>query len=185
YNQRKDYQFAKLGVKLNEYDIQRYKYSKIPQLSLTGYYNEMAQSNKLDLYSGHAYWSPVSAFTLNLRVPLFTGFAANARITQAKIKLEETHNNIEAMKLNIDREIQTSINNFKSAITNLDYQKNNMNLAQNVYNQTKKKYEIGTGSQTEINLARADMEAAQTNYYNALYNAVIAKVDFMKATGKL
>jgi outer membrane protein TolC len=29
------------------------------------------------------------------------------------------------------------------------------------------------------------MEAAQTNYYNALYNAVIAKVDFMKATGKL
>ena len=57
-----------------------------------------------------------------------------------------------------------------------------------MFGQTKEKreYEIGTGSQIEINLARAEWEAAQTNYYNALYNAVIAKVDFpWKATGKL
>lgn len=185
YTQRKDFQFAALGARLNEYDIQRYKLSKIPQLVLSGYYNEMAQSNKFDLYGGHAYWSPVSAFSLGMRIPIFTGFATNAKIAQAKIKLQQTQNNIEALKLNIDREIQSAVNNFKSAITNLDYQKNNMELAKKVYKQTKKKYEIGTGSQTEINLARADMESAQTNYFNALYNAVVAKVDFMKATGKL
>lgn len=185
YNQRRDYQAALMGVKLGEYDIQRYKYSKIPQLSLSGYYNEMAQSDKFDVFSGHSYWSPVSAISLNLSIPIFNGFATRARIEQAKIRLRQTENNIEAMKLNIGREIQTAINDFKSAIQNLDYQKNNMALAQKVYNQTKKKYEIGTGSQLEINLARVDLEAAQTNYYNALYNAVIAKVDYLKATGKL
>lgn len=185
YNLRRDYQYALMGAKLNEYEIQRYKLSKIPQLSLSGYYNEMAQSNKFDLYSGHSYWSPVSAISLNLHIPIFTGFATNAKIEQAKIKLRQTQNNIEGLKLNIDREIQTAINNFKSAITNLDYQKNNMALAQKVYDQTKKKYEIGTGTQTEINAARVDLESAQTNYFNALYNAVIARVDFLKATGKL
>ena len=60
-----------------------------------------------------------------------------------------------------------------------------MELAESVYQQTKKKYEIGTGSQTEINSAQTDLKAAQTNYITALYDAIIAKVDFMKATGKL
>ncbi|KAK6020321.1 hypothetical protein OSTOST_14027, partial [Ostertagia ostertagi] len=57
-----------------------------------------------------------------------------------------------------------------------------MELAEKVYNQTKKKYEAGTGSQTEINSAQTDMKAAQTNYINALYDAVIARIDFLKAT---
>lgn len=185
YNQRLDYQYALMGEKLGEYEIQRYKYSKLPQLSLSGYYNEMAQSNKFDLFSGHSFWSPVSAISLNLRVPIFTGFATNAKIEQAKIKLRQTQNNIEALKLNIDKEIETAVNDFKAAIQNLDYQKSNMALAQKVYDQTKKKYEIGTGSQLEINQARIDLETAQTNYYDALYNAVVARVDFLKATGKL
>ena len=60
-----------------------------------------------------------------------------------------------------------------------------MQLAENVYNQTKKKYEVGTGSNTEINAAQTDLITAQTNYINALYSAVIAKIDYLKATGKL
>jgi len=67
----------------------------------------------------------------------------------------------------------------------MDYQKQNMALAEKVYQNTKKKYEVGTGSQLEIDNARVQLQAAQTNYYNALYNAVIARVDFLKATGKL
>ena len=60
-----------------------------------------------------------------------------------------------------------------------------MQLAETVFEQTKKKFEIGTGSNTEIIQAQTDMKAAQTNYINALYNAIIAKVDYTKATGKL
>lgn len=80
---------------------------------------------------------------------------------------------------------QSAVNTFKSAITDMDYQKQNMALAEKVYQNTKKKYEVGTGSQLEIDNARVQLQAAQTNYYNALYNAVIARVDFLKATGKL
>lgn len=185
YSQRKDFQYAQLGIRLNEYDIQRYKLSKIPTFSLSAYYDEMAQSNKFDLFSSHSYWSPTSAITLNMHIPIFTGFSTNAKIAQAKIKLQQSQNNLEALKLNIDNQVRTAINNYKSAISDLDYQKRNIALAQKVYDQTKKKYEVGTGTQTEINAARLDLEAAQTNYFNALYNAVIARVDFLKATGKL
>ena len=67
----------------------------------------------------------------------------------------------------------------------MDFQKKNMTLAEKVYDQTKKKYEIGTGSAIEINGAQVDLKAAQTNYIGALFDAIIAKIDFLKATGKL
>lgn len=186
YNQRRDFQAATLGLKLNEYDIQRYKLSKLPTLALSGYWNQMTQNQSFGkMFASDSYWFPVSAISLNLSVPIFNGFATNARIAQAKIKMQKTENQIEALKLSIDNERESALNTFRSAIVDMDYQRQNMELAEKVYQQTKKKYEIGTGSQLEIDNARMQLQSAQTNYYNALYNAVVARVDFLKATGKL
>lgn len=184
YANRKDYQSALLGLKLGEFEVQRYKLTKLPTVALASNYNKMAQRETFGgLFKDK--WFTASAITLAVQVPIFNGFATNARIEQARIKLEKTQNQVEAMKLNIDREINSSVNDFKAALQTLDYQKSNMELATKVYNQTKKKYEIGTGSQLEINAARADLERAQANYYDALYKAVVARVDFLKATGNL
>jgi outer membrane protein TolC len=184
YTQRKDYQYADLGVALGEYDVRRYKLAKLPTLSLNGYYNKNAQRNKFDfLQEGD--WFDISAFTLQLNIPIFTGMAANARIAKAKLALEQTVNQREALKINIDNEIETAQNNFNTAVSTMDYQKKNMELAETVFQQTRKKFEIGTGSNTEITQAQTDMKAAQTNYINALYNAIIARVDYIKATGRL
>lgn len=186
YTQRRDYQAALLGEKLGEFEIQRYKYSKLPTIALSGNWDYMTLTNRFNkMFNGDAEWFPVSAVSLNISIPIFTGFATNARIAQSRIKLQQTQNQVEALKLNIDQERQSAVNTFKSAITDMDYQKQNMRLAEKVYQQTKKKYEIGTGTQLEIDNARVQLQTAQTNYYNALYNAVIARVDFLKATGKL
>ena len=60
-----------------------------------------------------------------------------------------------------------------------------MELATNVYNQAKKKYEIGTGSTLDITNAQTELRIAESNYTSALYDAIIAKVDYLEATGKL
>jgi outer membrane protein TolC len=122
---------------------------------------------------------------LNISVPIFNGFYTKSKIQQARIDLQRTENQIEALKLSIDNEVAVAKNNFRTSIANMDFQKKNMELAEDVYQQTKKKYEAGTGSQTEINSAQTDLKAAQTNYITALYDAIISKVDFLKATGKL
>lgn len=185
YNQRRDFQYINMGVKLRQYDVQRYKMSKIPTLSLSAYYNKNAQRNEFDFFKSGGNWFDISAITLNLNIPIFTGFATNARISKARLSMQQSINQREALKLQIDNEVQTARNNYTTAVSNLDYQKKNMDLAELVYEQTKKKFEVGTGSQTEINTAQTDLKLAQTNYINALYNAIIAKVDFLKATGKL
>lgn len=184
YSDRKEFQYAELGKKLNEYNIKRYKLSQIPTVSLNGQYAKNAQRNEWNFF-GKGEWFTISSVSLNVSIPIFNGFFTRSKIEQARIQLRQTENQIEALKLNIDREVESSKNTFSAAILEMDAQKKNMELATRVYEQTKVKYEMGTGSQTEINTAQVDLQAAQSNYVNALYDAIIARIDFLKATGKL
>jgi outer membrane protein TolC len=184
YDDRKEYQYSKIGKDLNEYNIRRYKLSQIPTLSLNANYAKNAQRNKWNFF-GKGDWYTISSVNLNISVPIFNGFLTKSKIAQAKLEVQKIDNQIDALKLSIDNEVVVAKNNYRSAISTMDFQKKNMELAEKIYQQTKKKYEMGTGSQMEINTAQTDMKTAQTNYITALYDAIIAKVDFMKATGKL
>lgn len=184
YTDRKDFQYVSLAKKLNEFNIKRYQLSYIPILSLTGSYSKNAQRNKFD-FMGKGDWFTTSYVGLNLAIPIFDGFARSARISRSRIELKMTENQLENLKLSIDGEVEQSKINFKSSLATMTFQKKNMQLAEAVYNQTKKKFEAGTGSNTEITAAQTDLITAQTNYITALYSAIIAKIDYLKATGKL
>jgi outer membrane protein len=184
YEDRKEFQYAQIAKQLNEYNVRRYKLSQIPTVALTGFYGKNAQRNKWSFF-GKGDWFTISNVNLNVSVPIFNGFYTKSKIEEAKIEVRKIDNQIDGLKLSIDAEVAMAKNNFSSAIATMDFQKKNMQLAENVYQQTKKKYEVGLGSQTEINAAQTDMKTAQTNYITALYDAIIARVDFMKATGKL
>ncbi|CAN5851732.1 TolC family protein [soil metagenome] len=184
YSDRKDYQISEITNKLNGLNVRRYKLSQIPTFALVGNYSKQAQRDKFDFF-GKGDWFTASYIGLQMKVPIFNGFSLNAKIKKAKLELQKSQNQTEALKINIDGEVENAQNNFIAAIASIDYQQKNMALAEKVYEQTKKKYEIGTGSATEINTAQVDLKTAQTNYISALYDAIIAKVDFLKATGKL
>lgn len=184
YNARKEFQYAQLGKTLNEFNIRRYKLSYLPSLSFTGSYSKNAQRNSFSFF-GKGDWFTTSFVALNLNIPIFDGFAKDARVKKAKIELQQTENNISNLKLSIDNEVAQSQINFKTALATIGVQKQNMQLAETVYSQTKKKFEVGTGSNTEITAAQTDLVTAQTNYINALYAAIIARVDYLQATGKL
>ena len=185
YQDRKEYQYLELAKKLNEYNIKRYQLSYLPILSLNAGYNKNAQRNTFDLFVKDGDWFTTSFVGFNLSVPIFSGFAKDARVAKSKIDLRQTNNQLENLRNTIDNEVQQSRINFNSAQNTLRFQKKNMELAEKVYNQTRKKYEIGTGSNIEISAAQTDLITAQNNYLSALYGAIVARIDYLKATGKL
>jgi outer membrane protein len=184
YSDRKDFQILEIANKLNGLNVRRYKLTQIPSFALVGGYSKQAQRDKFDFF-GKGDWFTSSYLGLQMRVPIFNGFAIKAKTQKARLEAQKTLNQTEALKINIDYEVENAKNNFITAIASMDFQKKNMALAEKVYGQTKKKYEIGTGSATEINTAQLDLKTAQTNYITALSEAIIAKIDFLKATGKL
>jgi outer membrane protein len=184
YNVRKDFQYLSTVRKLNEFNIKRYQLSNLPTVSMSGSYSKNAQRSKFDFFKG-GNWFTTSLISLNINLPLFNGFATDARIKRTRLELKQTENQIESLKNNIDNEINQAKLNYMSSVATVEFQKKNMELAEKVYQQTKKKYEAGTGSNTEISAAQTDLVSAQNNFMNALYAALIAKVDLLKATGKL
>ncbi len=184
YTDRKEYQALELNNKLNEFNIKRYKLSQIPTLSFNANYSKQAQRTTFDFFK-KGDWFTTSYIGLNLTIPIFKGFSTKAKIAGARLVFQQTQNQLDGLKISIDNDVSIAKNSFITATATMDYQKQNMGLAETVYEQTKKKYETGTGSATEINTAQVDLKTAQTNYISALYDAIIARIDFLKATGKL
>ena len=185
YEDRKEYQLLQLTKKLRDFNVQRYKLSAIPTLSFSGNYFYSSFSNQFVFLKRSTKWFPSSALSLNLNVPIFNGFRRQSQLQQAKLERRQTEISIDSSELAIDQQVAQAKLNYATAITSLNYQKSNIDLATLVYDQTKKKYEIGTGSQTEINAAQGDLQMAQTNYINAIYNAINARVDYLRAVGRL
>jgi len=185
FEDRQEYQLLKSLEKLNTYDIKRYRFTYIPTVSLTGNYNRMAMREKFTFFKGNEDWFTTAYIGLQVNIPIFDGFARDARIRMAKLNLEKTQTSIEGLKNQINNEVATANITIRNAIIAIDEQTKNMKLAEEVYEQTKKKYEAGLGSNLEITNAETDLREAQNNYFTALYDGIIARVDYLRAIGKL
>jgi len=184
YGVRKDFQYLSETKKLTEFNVKRYQLGYLPTISFSGSTSKNALRTKFDFFEGGS-WFNTTMISLNINLPLFNGFARDARLKKTKIELQQIENQLGGLKNNIDNEITQAKLNYMSSVATMQFQKKNMQLAETVYQQTKKKFETGTGSNTEISASQADLVTAQNNYMNALYSALIAKVDLLKATGKL
>ena len=182
YENKKEYQQLESTIKLGEYNVRRYKLSKLPTLSLSANYSQSAQRQQFDFFKGPYFTS--SFIALRLNVPIFEGGANNAKIAEAKLSLLKYNNSLDQLKSSIDNDVTQSRINMKSALITMDSQKKNTELAQNVYNTTKLKYDQGLGSNQEINTAQTDLITAQNNYYSSLYDAIIAKIDYLAGSRK-
>jgi outer membrane protein TolC len=185
YEDRPDYRALQVSKQLSDFDIRRYKALYFPTLSLNGAFQKNAYNNTYDFFSKSGNWYSTSYAGLSLKVPIFSGFSKNANLQKARLQASQLDNQIEDLKLNIEYEVRQSRNNFFLAIQTMDNQRENTALAESVYDQTKKKFESGLASNTDLTNAQTDLIEAQTNYVNALYNAVIAKIDYLKAIGKI
>ena len=184
YSDRKEYQYLQIAKDLNNYNIKRYQLSYLPTISFNANYSKQALRNKYTFFE-RGDWFTSSFVGLNINMPIFSGFSKDSKLRLARLDLQQTTNNIENLKITINAEAEQAKLKLISAIETIDIQKRNMLLAEKVYDQTKKKYEVGTGSNTEITTAETELKAAQTNYIAALYDAIITKVDYLKAVGKL
>jgi outer membrane protein len=118
-------------------------------------------------------------------VPIFAGRQRHYRIQQAKVEVLQRENDINSMRRMISYELEQTRTQLRSSLESLESQRENMELASGIFNVTKIKYQAGVGSNLEVIDAETMYKEAETNYYQALYNALIAKIELEKALGIL
>lgn len=185
YEDRNEIKMMNSLKRLQELDIQRHKLGRIPTVSAFYNYSENAQREKFSFFDFDEPWYRTAVVGLNISIPIFSGFQRDRKIEQAQLTLSKTSNNIEYLKKAIDLQQVSSYSALKNALSNLDVQTRNVELAERVYNSTKLKFEQGLGSSFEILQAETSFEDSQANYFQALYEAVVARIGYMRSLGKL
>jgi len=182
---RIEYAIAQTNVFGNHELLKKDRFAYMPNLILIGSVNRVNQGQTTDFFNGSQPWYPTAIVGLKMNIPIFDGLQKNYRIQQDKYGVQESELQLSTLKESISLEISSSVTNLENALADLKNQKENMDLAQSVEHDTKLKYEAGTGSNLEVVDAETALTEAETNYYNALYNALSAKVDYEQAKGTL
>jgi outer membrane protein TolC len=185
YNRVPEYRLMETGLKLNEYNVTRYKMAALPTLLAFGNIGYGFSSNDFGAVTTLPNYLFNSILGFQLNIPIFNGMLRVKQLQEAKLNVEKMKNNIDNIKLGIDFQTAQSRANLRNAILQVQNQHRNLDLANDVLDLAQKKYKAGVGSSQEITLAQTDHLQAQTNYFNALMDMINAEADLKKALGLL
>ncbi len=166
---------------LNEINIKRLKVGYVPTIRGFGSYSQVLQGNQFL----KGIWFPTSLVGLTLSVPIYDGSEKSAQIQRAKISRDQHALTIQNVERAIELEVYNARLAFQNALKSVRSTEDNLALAERIYETTQIKYREGVGSSLEVSQAESDLYHSQSNYINALYDLLVAKVDVESALGTL
>ena len=183
YSNRIEVQLLETQKKLQQYNLQYYKWSFLPEVSAFGNYNLNYLNNNFSKLYGQSF--PNSYAGILLSIPIFQGGKRLQQIKQAELQLTQVDNSITGIKNNINTEYAQALAEYKSNLYNYNSLKENLSLANEVYDVIQLQYRSGIKSYLEVINAETDLRTAQINFYNALYQLLSSKVDVAQALGNI
>lgn len=184
YANRIEYSILQTQENLAELDLKSIKAGYLPRLVLNANYGYNAGANALkDLMTKQ--WFDNAAVTVALQIPIFDGFSKKYKAVQSANTLQKVRQSYTLLKSSIDMQRTQASITMKNALESMKEQKANLDLANEISRVTRVKYQQGVGSNLEVLNAESSIKESQANYFTALYNALIAKVEVEKANGTL
>ena len=199
YSARPDYQVLQANYKLQGLNVRNKMAEALPVISAYANLGYATQSptfgglfttesgfeEQESLGIGPDKWYGYNSVGLKLSWSLFTGLQRANQIQQEKLELLKIENTFKSTEKSIELDIQQSQINYDDAVKRLEVQKENRDLAEEIYQVATAKYQNGVGSNLEVIDAENSLKQAEINYYNTLYDAVIAQLELKKALGLL
>lgn len=184
YNNRIEYSLLDTQLKLAGLDLKNIRSGYLPTVSASfGYGHNNGKNTLPDLFGTQ--WFNNSVLALNVNIPIFDGFTKKYQVDQKKVAYNKVKLNQSLLEQTIDMQSRQASITIKNAFATLETQTRNVDLAKEVVRVSKIKYKEGVGSNIEVVNAESAYKEAQTNYFSALYDLLIAKVDLSKAKGEL
>lgn len=184
YANRIEYSILQTQENLAELDLKSIKAGYLPRLVLNANYGYNAGANAFsDLMTKQ--WFDNAAVTVALQIPIFDGFSKKYKAVQSANNLQKVRQSYSLLKSSIDLQRSQASITMKNALESMKEQKANLDLANEISRVTRVKYQQGVGSNLEVLNAESSIKESQANYFTALYNALVAKVELEKANGTL
>jgi outer membrane protein TolC len=188
YSKRIEYSTLQTQKQLAALSLKNIKAGYLPSLvglATLGVNSAASKFGNLSNFSEKNRYAPYGYIGLSLSVPVFDGFQKKYQAQQARFNINKLNNGFKQLENAIDLELNQANINLANANTSLEIQKRNLKLAEEVVRVSKVKYRQGVGSNLEVTNSESSLKESQSNYYSALYDFIISKIDLDKAQGIL
>lgn len=181
YQDRIEYKQFESQKKLAEFNVRYAKWAYIPTISLYGNYN----MNYINDEFRHLYGNnrPQSYLGLQALFPIFQGGKRRQDIKVAQLQLKQIDWQEENLRNTVNSEYSQAMAAYRGDLNTANALKENVELAQGVYNIINLQYRSGIKMYLDVITAQSDLRSAQINYTNALLQVLIDKVNLNKALG--
>jgi len=183
YSRRIEYQLLETQRRLQEANVQYNRWSYLPSLSANGAYNLNYLNDQFSKLYNNSF--PASYAGLTLAFPIFQGGKRKYNLEQSKWQLKRTDLEITNLKNSVNAEYASALAAYKSALVNYLAVRDNVELAQEVYDVINLQYRSGIKTYLEVITSETDLRTAQINYFNALYQVLSSKIDVQRTKGDL
>ncbi|MDB5030836.1 TolC family protein [Mucilaginibacter sp.] len=183
YHNRIEYKLLETNVTLNQLDVKSKKATFLPTVSLNAGYGEVFQENQFRYLYNNMY--PNSFVGLNVNIPIFSGGQRSNQLKQSQVNVQKAQNDLYNASNGFKLQASAARITFFNSLQSLNNQKRSRELAQEVLRVSKIKYAQGVGSSIEVTQAQTELENSDNQYIQALYNALISKVDLDKAYARI
>jgi len=190
-SQKSDFDVTKLyayrinaqKIRLQEIDVQRKKSAFIPTLS--GYARYGAQSYGAQFSMAFDRWFGYSTIGLRLSVPIFSGFKRDAQLKQSQLTLLNNKQNFLINNNTLQLQYMNANTQLQKSYSDVANNKENLDLAQEVFEITNLEYQKGIGTITDLLNAEYSLKEAQNNYITSILNLLASTLNNEKAKGTL
>lgn len=184
YQNRPEYPAIEKAVELQDMNVKQLRMQYYP--NLVGFASYGGQLQRNDLFDENENdWFKTSLVGITLNVPIFDGLEKRAKIQRAKIARENTVLEKTLFERQVEMQVNANHLEYLNAKEKVKSTKENLDLAQEIYDITQIKFKEGVGSSVEVTQAESELYRSQSNYTSALFDLVNASVKLKSALGNL
>lgn len=181
YARRVEFQQLSTQRRLQEANVLYQRNAFLPNVSANLGYNFNFLNNNFGKLYGNNF--PNSFVGLTAGIPIFQGGKRKINVRAAQLQVARLDLDIVNLQNSINSQYQTALGNYKGSLATYRASKENVALAQEVYDVIQLQYRAGVKTYLEVITSEADLRTAQINYFNALYQVLASKVDAERALG--
>jgi len=175
----KQLRIQQLGYELQ---LKKAKQNYLPTLSLFANYTQFFQNEGFN-YSDNFFWSPISYVGAKLSIPISGSFKNINQVKEFNLKLAQSNFEMKQKTTDVQYEMQEAATKLNNARQNLTVTNDNYLLSQKVYELKKQQYSLGSFSYEKLLDTEKSLSTTEQEYITGVYDFLIAKINYQKATG--
>ncbi|MBT0812130.1 TolC family protein [Litoribacter ruber] len=157
--------------------------ARLPYLTITGAYNNSIMESD----AGFLAENRVDGFTAGATVGinLFSGFALNRRIQQARVQQRNQQFAVEQFEIQMKSDLHRSYNIYTNTKRLLEIERENYEVAVENSEIALERFRLGIASYLEFRDAQVNRLQAESRLIEAVYNIKESEIELMRLSGKI